>query len=88
MKVSALNWKEAPSTRSRPVRWSFLFISLRSPSRFATVEIERMCSDPDGLDKAIHVVEQQIQEMNKKQKAGIRKCAFPNDLATCVRLQV
>jgi hypothetical protein len=33
---------------------------------FATVEIERMCSDPDWLDKAIRIVEKQIQEMNKK----------------------
>lgn len=35
---------------------------------FATVEIERMSSDPDWLDKAIRIVEKQIQEMNKKQK--------------------
>ena len=35
---------------------------------FATVEIERMCNDPDWLDKAIRIVEKQIQEMNKKQK--------------------
>jgi len=35
---------------------------------FATVEIERMSCDPDWLDKAIRIVEKQIQEMNKKQK--------------------
>ena len=35
---------------------------------FATVEIERMCGDPDWLDKAIRIVEKQIQEMNRKQK--------------------
>ena len=35
---------------------------------FATVEIERMCGDPDWLDKAIRIVEKRIQEMNKKQK--------------------
>ena len=35
---------------------------------FATVEIERMSSDPDWLDKAIRIVEKQIQEMNKKQR--------------------
>ena len=32
---------------------------------FATVEIERMSQDPDWLDKAIRIVEKQIQgEMN------------------------
>jgi len=35
---------------------------------FATVEIERMSCDPDWLDKAIRIVEKQIQEMNRKQK--------------------
>ena len=35
---------------------------------FATVEIERMCNCPDWLDKAIRIVERQIQEMNRKQK--------------------
>jgi hypothetical protein len=35
---------------------------------FATVEIERMCGDPDWLDKAVRIVEKQIQEMNKRQK--------------------
>ena len=35
---------------------------------FATVEIKRMCSDPDWLDKAIRIVEKQIQAMNKKRK--------------------
>ena len=35
---------------------------------FATVEIERMCGDPDWLDKAVRIVEKQIQEMNRKQK--------------------
>ena len=34
---------------------------------FATVEIERMSCDPDWLDKAIRIVEKQIQEMNQKQ---------------------
>jgi hypothetical protein len=32
------------------------------------VEIERMSCDPDRLDKAIRIVEKQIQEMNKKQR--------------------
>jgi len=35
---------------------------------FSTVEIERLGSDPDWLDKAIRIVEKQIQEMNRKQK--------------------
>ena len=35
---------------------------------FATEEIERLCSDPDWLDKAIRIVEKQVQEMNRKQK--------------------
>jgi hypothetical protein len=35
---------------------------------FATVEIERMSSDLDWLDKAIRIVEKQIQTMNKKQR--------------------
>ncbi len=35
---------------------------------FATVEIERMSGDPEWLDKAVRIVEQQIQEMNKKQR--------------------
>ena len=37
---------------------------------FATVEIERMCCDPAWLDKAIRIVEKQIQEMNKRRKGG------------------
>jgi hypothetical protein len=36
---------------------------------FAIVEIERMSSDADWLNKAIRIVEKQIQEMNKKQRA-------------------
>jgi hypothetical protein len=35
---------------------------------FATVEIERMSGDPVWLDKAIRIVEKQIQEMNQKQR--------------------
>jgi hypothetical protein len=35
---------------------------------FATVEIERMSQGPDWLDKAVHIVEKQIQEMNKRQR--------------------
>jgi hypothetical protein len=35
---------------------------------FATVEIERACANPDWLDKAIRIVEKQIQGMNRKQK--------------------
>jgi hypothetical protein len=35
---------------------------------FATIEIERMSCDPVWLDKAIRIVEKQIQEMNKKQR--------------------
>jgi hypothetical protein len=37
---------------------------------FATVEIERMGCDPDWLDKAIRIVEKQIQEMNRKQRGN------------------
>ena len=35
---------------------------------FATIQIERMSQDPDWLDKAIRIVEKQIQEMNRKQR--------------------
>ena len=35
---------------------------------FATVELERMACDPDWLDKAIRIVEKQIQSMNNKQR--------------------
>ena len=35
---------------------------------FATVEIERMSCDPDWLDKAVRILEKQIQEMNRKQR--------------------
>ena len=35
--------------------------------RFVNFEIERMSCDLDWLDKAIRIVEKQIQEMNKKQ---------------------
>ena len=38
---------------------------------FATVEIERACADPDWLDKAIRIVEKEIQEMNKKQRGRL-----------------
>src|ERR1700691_1613795 len=39
---------------------------------FATVELERMSCDPDWLDKAIRIVEKQIQEMKKKQRGKER----------------
>jgi len=35
---------------------------------FATVEIERLSCDTEWLDKAIRIVEKQIQEMNRKQR--------------------
>jgi hypothetical protein len=35
---------------------------------FATVELERMSQDPDWLDKAIRIIEKQIQQMNQKQR--------------------
>ena len=35
---------------------------------FPSIEIERMSNDPVWLDKAIRIVEKQIQEMNKKQR--------------------
>lgn len=35
---------------------------------FATVEVERMSGDPVWLDKAIRIVEKQIQVMNQKQR--------------------
>jgi hypothetical protein len=40
----------------------------KRPRKFATVEIERMSCDPEWLDKAVRIVEKQIQEMNKKQR--------------------
>ena len=36
-----------------------------------------MCCDLDRLDKAIRIVEQQIYEMNKKQKAKDPEVCFP-----------
>ena len=36
---------------------------------FALVEIERLCSDPEWLDKAIRIVEKQIQVINKTKNA-------------------
>jgi hypothetical protein len=42
---------------------------------FATVDIERMSCDPDWLDKAIRIVEKQIQEMNRKQRGREADCA-------------
>jgi hypothetical protein len=33
-----------------------------------TVEVEGTSCDPDRLDKAIRIVEKQIQEMNRKQR--------------------
>jgi hypothetical protein len=36
---------------------------------FATIEIERMNHSPDWLDKAIRIVEKQIEDMNRKQRA-------------------
>jgi hypothetical protein len=35
---------------------------------FATVEIERISCDPVWLDKAIRIVEKQVQEQNQKQR--------------------
>ena len=35
---------------------------------FATVEIERMSSDPVWLDKAVRIVEKQVQGQNQKQR--------------------
>jgi hypothetical protein len=35
---------------------------------FATVEIERMSCDLDWLDKAMRIIEKQIQQMNQKQR--------------------
>ena len=47
---------------------------------FATVEIERMSCDAGWLDKAIRIVEKQIQEMDKKQRdRNNRKCPLSND---------
>ncbi len=43
---------------------------------FATVEIERMSCDPDCLDKAIRIVEKQIQEMNQKQRGKESEVSF------------
>ena len=36
---------------------------------FATVEIERMSCDRDWLDKAIRIVEKQVQEQNQRQRS-------------------
>lgn len=35
---------------------------------FATMEIEQMSCDREWLDRAVRIVERQIQEMNKKQR--------------------
>ena len=35
---------------------------------FTTVEVERLSCEQDWLDKAIRIVEKQIQEMNRKQR--------------------
>jgi hypothetical protein len=43
---------------------------------FATVEIERMSCDPDWLDKAIRLVEKQINEMNQKQRGKATEVAL------------
>jgi len=43
---------------------------------FATVEIERMICDSGWLDKAIRIVEKQIQEMNEKQKGKEAKAVL------------
>jgi hypothetical protein len=43
---------------------------------FATVEVERMSQDPVWLDRAIRIVEKQIQEMNRKQR-GKEQSAMP-----------
>ena len=43
---------------------------------FATVEIERMSCDPEWLDKAVRIVEKQIQEMNKKQRGKEPEASF------------
>ena len=43
---------------------------------FAAVEIERMSQNPDWLDKAIRIVEKQIQEMNRKQR-GKKQAEMP-----------
>jgi hypothetical protein len=43
---------------------------------FATVEIERMSCDPIWLDKAIRIVEKQIQEMNQKQRGKSEEVAI------------
>ena len=56
-----------------PARESSLFSVIPKPAQnarkwFATVEIERMSCDPDWLDKAMSIVEKQIQEMNRKQR--------------------
>ena len=44
---------------------------------FATVEIERMSGNPDWLDKAIRIVEKQIQEMNRKQRGKETEVSIP-----------
>ena len=63
----------AVGTRSAAQLAARLLNPLGKPSQnarkwFAAVEIERMSHDPDWLDKAIRIVEKQIQEMNEKQR--------------------
>jgi len=43
---------------------------------FATVEIERMSCDPVWLDKAIRIVEKQVQEQNQKLRANEPEAAI------------
>jgi hypothetical protein len=38
--------------------------------RLTTIEIEQMSGDPDWLNKAIRIVEKQIQDMNKTQRGN------------------
>src|ERR1700677_1286973 len=40
---------------------------------FARVEIERMSADPVWRDKAVRIVEKQIQEMNRKQRGNAQE---------------
>ena len=47
---------------------------------FATVEIERMSCDSMWLDKAIRIVEKQIQEMNTKQRDNRVKCIAADEV--------
>ena len=45
---------------------------------YATVELARLGSDPEWLDKAVRIVEKRVQEASKKQAAKGRSIDLPS----------